>query len=144
MLNESLVKRSSTALAPRKCLKGLYLDNTKACRDGGIQLTDFIRVAGRDLLDLSIMNCGLLSEERSMLLIDALSCKAVKLERFDARNTINPTTKIVEQAIITMGCKCSFINTLNVGTLGMEVTEFMKDLARIYPNEGCLMQSPQW
>jgi len=143
LFNDSLIKRSSSRLVRRTFLRGLYLDMTRACRDGALQLIKFIQIAGVALRDLSIMDCEALDDEKAMLLIEALS-SSKNLERFDARNSINPSSKEAEQAVISLGIRCPLINTLNVGGLGLEVTEFMTDLSKIYPNEGCSIRTLQW
>lgn len=127
-------RRNGVNSLSRKLLKGLYIDKTAACRDGGKLLGRLLTVSGRQLCDLSIRDCGDASKSKDACsLLSVLSNCCPGLKRFDATNTLHPQSKEVEDAILML-TKCLDLVTINVG--GDEENDFIVRLSEKYRQEG--------
>lgn len=124
-------------------LKALYLDHTLVCADGSQALISFISRGGARLEDLSLLNCHILSDQHSVELIEALLRFAPNLVRLDARNTIVPALRPVEEALEKLVSSRN-LKTLNVGGIGLETSEFIEKVSTMLPAEGVKLITPNW
>lgn len=100
-------------------------------------MANFLNLAGGELRDLSIRDCGDISmREAARVFLGSLTTGCPKLERFDARNTIVPMFREVEEAVLLLAAKRSNLLTLNLGSISLDASPFIRDLARAYPEEG--------
>ncbi|KAJ3386005.1 WD repeat-containing protein 44 [Lobulomyces angularis] len=143
-------------------LKGLYLEQTSICSDGGVKLGQYIKSFGCKLVDLNLLNCNFsLSKSESEAIFNTFNSFSdfSNFERFDCRNTFNLSSDYngtrnskvgktsvssnlvtkngngLEDEITKFVLNFVNLNTFNLGVLGVETTPFIEELYVKFPNE---------